>query len=135
MATVSAGGVALPPYYIFKGIEWKDEWKAHAAATSIFNMQEKGYLDGKLFTNYVRWLVSDKGLPQTRPHLILVDGYYAHENLEAVEIAMKEQVYLFAFPSHSTAFLQPLDVVIFGELKRRWKLAVAEYLKKILKEK
>jgi hypothetical protein len=54
---------------------------------------ETGYMDGITMAKYVKWLCST-GLPKSRPQLILLDGYFAHEDLRAIELAAKNDVHI-----------------------------------------
>ena len=37
------------------------------------------------------------------------------------------RIHLFCFPSHTTAVLQPLDVGVYGPLKKQWKKILKKY--------
>jgi len=126
VGTVSAAGAALPPLYIFKGKKPVDDYMEHADPNATFRMQECGYLDSGIFVEYIKWLM--KILPAKRPQLLLLDGYYSHEVMEALQLAAQDKIFLLCFPSHSTHLLQPLDVGVFGELKRQWKEAVSTWI-------
>lgn len=64
--------------------------------------------------------------PYTRPQdanqkrLLLLDGHNSHLSIEFAEFAEQNNMILFCFPPHTTHLLQPLDVSIFGPLKKRY---------------
>jgi hypothetical protein len=49
--------------------------------------------------------------------LLLLDGYGSHHTLEFIRYCDEHRIIPFGLPSHSTHFLQPLDVVVFQPYK------------------
>ncbi|KAG2017412.1 hypothetical protein CC2G_015303 [Coprinopsis cinerea AmutBmut pab1-1] len=60
----------------------------------------------------------------TKPILLIYDGHGSHESLELREALYKtniaDEVILMALPSKTTHKTQPLDVVVFSHLQRKW---------------
>src|SRR5207237_10091341 len=51
-------------------------------------------------------------------HLRDVDGHGSHMTAKFVKFAMDHSIDLMIFPPHCTHVLQPLDICLFGPLKR-----------------
>ena len=77
----------------------------------------------RVLTNH--FLFRDSFIPSigdARPQVLILDSASCHLNLEAIELAKREDVALITLPGKSTAFLQPVDQVLsvliqaFGEV-------------------
>jgi len=56
------------------------------------------------------------------PILLLLDGHNSHETDELRTVAYEHNIFILAFPSKCTHKLQPLDVMVFAQLQRKWSL-------------
>ena len=56
-----------------------------------------------------------------RPLLLLFDGLKVHVTIELIRAAKESQILLYCLSAHSSHFLQPLDLSVFGLLKSEWK--------------
>lgn len=69
------------------------------------------------------WLDQERSifciLPEC-PILLLVDGHKVHVTVKLIETATANKVLVFCFPLPSLHLLQPLDLSLFGPLKRGW---------------
>ena len=52
--------------------------------------------------------------------LLIVDGNSSHALLEFIQLAEHHRVAVLCFPAHATHLLQPLDVVCFAPLKKKY---------------
>ena len=64
----------------------------------------------------------------TRPVLLLMDGPSSHYNLEAVDLAKKNDVILFTLVPHATHEMQLLDTAVYAPLKTNWQDVCHRYL-------
>ena len=49
-----------------------------------------------------------------------MDGHTAHINLAVSDFCRDNGIILYCFPAHSSHILQPLDISVFGPLKKEW---------------
>jgi F0F1-type ATP synthase epsilon subunit len=56
--------------------------------------------------------------------LLILDGHFSHIPLQVLEEARVMNIDIFTLPSHTTHFLQPLDVVNFQVFKRQYEKAL-----------
>lgn len=98
-------------------------WVENDPTAGSYSVTPSGYTDNELG---VEWLykVFD---PQTGHHwerslkcLVILDGHGSHVSYKFVLCARELGIILLCFPAHSTAMLQPLDVVIFATLSTFW---------------
>lgn len=69
----------------------------------------------------MKYIKSDAALNNGLPHVLVMDNHYSHVfNLEFLNLMRNNNIHVFALPSHTTHYLQPLDRAVFGTFKRRW---------------
>lgn len=117
---ISAVGINIPSYVIFKGesvnTKWipdniPDGWRV-AAGPNGWTSQK----DGK------EWLC-DVFEPATRekadgkPRVLICDGHDSHVTGDFIEHCIDNNIKLLILPPHSSHFTQPLDIGIFSPLK------------------
>lgn len=119
LALISAAGKCLPPTFICEqsipadALRDLPKWNGNSP---MIVRSEKGYITAEIFTQYFNRILAM--LPKKRPLLLLVDGHSSHFTVEILDKAKAEHINIYCFPSHLTHILQPLDVSVFGPLKR-----------------
>ena len=58
------------------------------------------------------------------PIIIFLDGYTSHINLAVADFCRENNIILYCFPAHASHIMQPLDVSVFGPLKKKWNLSI-----------
>jgi hypothetical protein len=112
----SASGLVLPPMMIFKGKRLSKELTTGGVPGAYYAMSENGWSNRDLFFEWIKFFVAN--VPPARPILLILDGHESHMSLEALQFALANGVHLLCLPSHTTHVLQPLDVAVFGPLKK-----------------
>ena len=56
-----------------------------------------------------------------------MDGHTSHINLPVSEFCRDHGIILYCFPPHSSHVLQPLDVTVFGPLKKQWNKSIDDF--------
>ena len=119
---ISADGSSIPPLVIFKGKNVSSSWISQKALDK--NMHFASSING--------WTSNELGLywlkncfdPATREkaagkiRLLLCDGHDSHISSEFAYYCIQNNIYLHLLIPHSSHLLQPLDVGIFGPLKK-----------------
>lgn len=69
--------------------------------------------------------------PQTRgvcdptvPRVLIVDGHNSHTTTKFLDHAQKHNIIVICLPPHTTHYLQPCDVALFGPLSKAWQAEV-----------
>ncbi|XP_060574096.1 uncharacterized protein LOC132731836 [Ruditapes philippinarum] len=112
---VSADGTFISTMIIYKGCMQHLNYKEGLPGYWLFSASDSGHMDTSIF---LQWFIK-AFLPNCgkyRPVVLLMDNHESHIYLPLVEIARKENVILVGLPSHTTHYLQPLDVKIIGPL-------------------
>jgi hypothetical protein len=62
-----------------------------------------------------------KNEPNTRPRVLICDGFGTHETLEIIEFCFENNILLCCLPSHTSHKLQPCDVAPLASLKAAYR--------------
>lgn len=124
---ISATGVAVRPLVIFKGINFQAQWMPSVEEVELtsweFKCTPRGWTDN---ITAMEWL-TEIFIPSTRPEdaedwrLLILDGHVTHSQEDFMVECWKHKIYLCYLIPHSSHVLQPLDVGVFGPLKRAYK--------------
>ena len=126
---ICADGTMIDPFVIFKGATNNGQKYAQDLPGWTFTSTEKGWT-----SNYhgLEWLTlvfdaktRDRANGQTR--LLICDGHGSHVTGGFLTYCMKNDIQLIVLPPHSSHILQPLDVAIFGPLKKALTRAMQPY--------
>jgi len=119
---VSADGQSIPPLIIFKGKNVLSSWvpKEVLEKDIHFACSLLGYTNNDLGFYWLKDIFE----PATRekaagkPRLLLCDGHESHISSDFVFFCIEHNIYLHLLLPHSSHLLQPLDVGVFGPLKK-----------------
>ena len=125
LAAMNAFGDILPPMVIHKGKKGGKGWKDGAPYGTIVRGSENGWINKELFLefgeHFVKYIQNEVNLNNGLPHVLVMDNHYSHVfNLDFLNLMIRNNVNVFALPSHTTHRLQPLDRVPFGTFKTKW---------------
>jgi len=108
LACTSASGYCLPPYVILARKTLNPGIAVGEVPGTLYGFSKNGWMDLELFSE---WFQSHfiPNVPKVRPLILLLDGHSSHFSPEAIHLAAKEDIILFALPPNTTHLLQPLD--------------------------
>ena len=127
-ATANLVGDHLDPTFLFVGaqsskIKLTRQLRDVGFENPLVLMKKgKASMDDALFTEYLDWFACEllrKGYKGQ--HILMVDNHDSHERSRPIQAAMRNDIILFAFPSHCTHLVQMLDVSFFKSLKSHYK--------------
>jgi len=118
---VSADGIVVPPLVIFNGEKTLPIWiPENIHGDWKFSCNSKGWTSNIHGAEWLRRCFE----PATREkaageyRLLICDGHDSHITGEFVGHCMDNNIILMILPPHSSHMTQPLDVGVFGPLKR-----------------
>ena len=94
-------------------------------------MSESGFVNRGLFETYLMGhFAKHASLDRSsqKPVLVLYDGHKAHLSLTLADWAKDHNVVLFVLPPHTSHLTQPLDVGVFGPLKKLYNRECHSYI-------
>ena len=117
----SASGERLPPYLVYKGKNLWTSWTNDGPAGTLYSVSESGWMERSHFLDWFKKLFLPAVASQlkTGKTLLFMDGHASHINLELIKLAREKGVVLLCSPSHTTHTLQPLDVGVYGPVKKQ----------------
>ena len=86
-------------------------------------------MDQELFHIWLKEHFLSNAVAQ-RPLLLLLDGHSSHFEPQCIQFVKDNQIIIFCLPPHTTHECQPLDVGLFGPLKRHWQQACHSFYQK-----
>jgi len=118
---ICADGSIVPPLVIFKAEKLSTQWiPASIHGNWRFNCNSKGWTSNK---HGLDWLTRcfdpetrDKACGEYR--LLICDGHDSHITAEWIAHCIDNKILLMILPPHSSHLTQPLDVGVFGALKK-----------------
>ena len=125
----SASGVRLPPYTVYKGKNMWSNWMVGGPAGTLYNTSQSGWMEQHHFLEWFKklFLPAIANLLENGSVVLFVDGHISHVSIELIQLARERGVVLFCLPSHTTHVLQPLDVAVYGPVKKSWRKILKEY--------
>ena len=126
---VSAAGTFSKPYVIFPGKKRPNFNLAEVSEDSYdLGYTEQGWISSDTFFEWLANLfypsIKDK---VEFPVLILMDGHSSHINISVSDFCRDHGIIMYLLPPHGSHLLQPLDVGVFGPLKKLWDKSVRKY--------
>jgi len=118
---ISADGHVITPLIIFKGENLMNSWiPMDIVGKWKFACNCKGWTSNIHGEEWLKLCFdpATKGKAQGRYRLLICDGHDSHISAAFVRYAIDNRIVIFLLPPHSSHLLQPLDVGVFGPLKR-----------------
>ena len=123
-------GITLPPFFIFKGKRWNPDLMKGASVGAAGTMSDSVWVNEDIFRKHLEEHFLPLVSPPSKedPILLIYDGQASHKNPETIRWAWEEGIILFILPAHSSHLLQPLNVAVFGPMKKHYYNECSKYL-------
>jgi hypothetical protein len=127
--SICAAGYAIPPFIIYKGRVHISAWYEEASIPRDWKLSvsENGWTNNALG---LEWLKHFDAHTKTRRvgvyRLLILDGHESHLNQDFKDYCLEHKILTLCMPPHSSHILQPLDVVCFSPLKRKYSQRVRD---------
>jgi hypothetical protein len=123
---VSASGKVTPPVLIIAAKTHMESWYNEGLyGTELILLSESGYTNDQLAMKWLQHFILHTESSKTSSFkVLLMDSHTSHCTPEFTILANDHNIHFYAFPSHLTHILQPLDVGIFQPYKHWHKEAV-----------
>jgi hypothetical protein len=119
VATINYRGTKVPTYIIFKGAyHLRGHFQPTLDGGIEFGRSSTGFTNNRLALKYLKHF--HKYCPPSRlgAYCILIfDGHGSHLSNAFLDFCWERRIRPFRLPTHTTHYLQPLDVVVFTSLK------------------
>ncbi len=118
---VSAAGVYLPPFVVYKLAHLYETWTVGGPPNTRYACTPNGWMQDVTFENWFLNCFVEHVKGQEKPLILYFDGHGSHLTFKTIDIAMKESIMIICLPMHTSHALQPLYVAVFKPLKDLWK--------------
>ena len=123
-------GTTIDPFIIFKGQNVLQSWIPQEVINKwYFSANSKGWTSN---LHGIEWLkrvfepaTREKADGGKQQHLLICDGHDSHISGSFISHCMQNRISILILPSHTSHVLQPLDVAVFGPLKKRLTTALS----------
>lgn len=139
MVCVSASGVLLPPYIIYRAEKMWNTWTKDGPkgypccdlrcckAGSRYNRTKHGWMDAATFTDWFNTIFLPHAKNLEGKKVILGDNLAAHFTEDVLRACEENNIAFACLPPNSTHLTQPLDVGFFRPLKMAWRSTVLKW--------
>jgi len=129
LVNISADGVVAPTMLVFSGKRMPKGIAKTIPSDWSMAVSDKGWITGETFFEYVAnvfypWLIEKK---IQLPVILFLDGHVSHLTYHLSMFCKDKGIHIIAFYPNSTHIQQPLDVAIFGPLKKEWAKEVHDW--------
>lgn len=102
-------------------------WRRGGPNDAVYDVTESGWFDSRTFSLWFFkcFLPHVQDLPGKK--LLLGDNLASHFCPAVIEAAEENDIYFTCLPPHATHLMQPLDVSVFGPMKRVWMKVLSEW--------
>ncbi|KAJ8950560.1 hypothetical protein NQ318_015693 [Aromia moschata] len=130
MVCGSASGVLLPPMVVYKANNIYENWCNGGPPGTVYKNSTSGWFDANLFEIWFKEILLVLRTREPGKRVILVgDNLASHFAPSVVQAAQENDIYMCPFPANATHLMQPLDVSVFGPMKKKWRAILETWRK------
>ena len=127
---MSATWSFVPPMFVWPRVRMKPELMDECPPGSISECHNSGWMQTNIFTIWFQHFVKVSGATIDNKVILILDGHATHtHNLDVINMARENGVYLLSLPPHCSHKLQPLDVAFMKPLSSYYTQAVVTWLR------
>ncbi|CAF5006493.1 unnamed protein product [Rotaria sp. Silwood1] len=129
LIAISTAGHVISPFIIYSGKVLMNTWCKGGSDGSRYAVTKKGWINSCSFEYWLREMFIPATQHLNRSLLLVMDGHNAHMNINIIQLMKQHNIVCLILPPHCTHTLQPIDVVVFNNVKTDWSNIVINYLK------
>jgi hypothetical protein len=127
--SICATGDAIPPFIIYKGCVHISAWYEEADIPHNWKLSvsDNGWTNNALGLEWLKHFDRHTMAQKVGVYrLLILDGHESHLNQDFKDYCLENKILTLFMPPHSSHILQPLDVVCFSPLKRKYSQRVRD---------
>jgi hypothetical protein len=137
MFCCNAAGKMLPPMVVYKsanGVVYSS-WGEGGPDGTTYAASKSGWFDMPKFNQWFKqvFIKHIRHLPKEDIKVIIGDNLAAHLSPYVTMLCELHNVRFCFLPENSTHLLQPLDVAVFGPMKRHWRKILSDWKDECMK--
>ncbi|EFX63377.1 hypothetical protein DAPPUDRAFT_67142, partial [Daphnia pulex] len=118
VCAVSSYGNSIPPFFVFPRVNFKNHFLAGGPLGCDGTANKSGWMNDASMDLWIKHFIKYVRPSKERPVLLLLDNHSSHMSVNALHIAKENYVHFLSFPAHCSHRLQPLDVSVYGPMKK-----------------
>jgi transposase len=126
--TINALGNTIPPFMVFPRVHFKNHMLLGAPPGAAGSAHPSGWMTSCNFVLYLKHFIKYSHCSVNQPALLILDNHESHVSIESIDLCKANGVILLTIPPHCSHRLQPLDVAVYGPLKRHYSNACTSWL-------
>ena len=123
ICTTNVVGTYIPLMFIFPKKHMMESLMHNAPAAALGHCTKSGWTNEQIFLKWLKHFTAIAKPSKEEKHIIILDGYYSHKTLEAVEYVLLNGIELLTLPPHRTYQMQPLGLAFFKPFKSAYNAA------------
>ncbi|KAK4327537.1 hypothetical protein Pmani_002018 [Petrolisthes manimaculis] len=129
MFACSAAGNQLPPYVVYKAEQLMDTWVRGGPLMVRYNRTHSGWFDAHCFSDWLTKIAVQyfQSLDNDAPKFLIGDNLASHMSATTEGVRTEMNINFIFLPPNSTHLLQPLDVAMYGPMKKAWRKVLTEW--------
>ena len=129
LGCVSADGAFQKPLVLFPGVRPIFHFKGADPNNCNVGNTPNGWISSEAFFSwFTNLFIGEIRNVVEFPILVFMDGHSSHVNVAIAEFC-RNNIILYCFPAHASHLIQPLDVSVYGPLKKSWNTALDNFKK------
>jgi hypothetical protein len=127
--SICAAGYATSPFIIYKGHVHISAWYEEADIPRNWKLlvSKNGWTNNALGLEWLKHFDAHTKVRRVgRYRLLILDGHESHLNQDFKDYCKENNILTLCMPPHSSHILQPLDMVCFSPLKRKYSQRVRD---------
>lgn len=125
---INAVGSTVPPFFVFPRVHFKENMLHGGPAGSVGAANPSGWMNADIFQEWMKHFIKCTKCSPGHPVLLLLDNHESHLSIASLELAKSNGITMVTFPPHTSHKFQPLDVSVYGPLKRRYNAACDDWV-------
>ncbi|XP_018366269.1 PREDICTED: uncharacterized protein LOC108763283 isoform X2 [Trachymyrmex cornetzi] len=127
VVSVSAAGTTIPPFFLFPRKNMKSIFMENSPPGSIGFANECGWMTVADFLVFLQHFIKFTSASKDNPLLLIMDNHISHVSIEAIDLCVHNGIIVLTLPPHCSHRMQPLNVSVFGPVKKTYAVKVHEW--------
>ena len=123
----SATGEYLPPMVVYKAKNMYEGWASDVIPGAVYGSSESGWFDMDMFEKWFFQVFLPHAIDLIGKKSIVGDNLASHFSPKVIASCVKNNIQFVPLVKNSTSWGQPLDVAVFGPMKRMWRTCLLRW--------
>ncbi|XP_047142937.1 uncharacterized protein LOC101237545 [Hydra vulgaris] len=125
---VNAIGNSIPSYFIIPRVHFKRSMTNGGPPGCVGVANPSGWINVATFLEWMKHFIQNVKCSPANPVLSLLDNHESHILIVCLDLAKKNGITMLSFSLHCSHKLQPLDLSVYGALKRYYNAACDDWI-------